>query len=500
MGGKGGGGGNVQTPSLYTPSGFYQGLSELEGLGTYGQSLFNPLSSMINWASSIATGGAAEGIGSYGANSLVTGPQINIGGSHKPADQWTTQFNPQTGQVTLTNTMTGEQMMEGVTSPQLQSWFANQGGGPQTLQQWTQQWQQATGGTGTSGGGVSTGPFGPGGPNTGSNPMLAGGGNNWGPQLNAAWDQIEGIGNLEAETGAWTREQQLQAGQLYGEGQKMLRQATTGLGTYPSQTAWINQGVSSEQASLQQQLASEGLGSSTAAGVLKGEAAQQGAATAGQLIEGNISAAQNQIALSQASQKLALGGQELSLGENTAMAQLSLGFQQQMWSQAMQGYGAMGSLMSTLGNLYGIDIQGYSNLLSSHLQMAQLQAQVQEADAGLQAQGAASMGSGLGSILGLLSGGGGAGGGAGGGGGGGLLGGLGSLFGGIGGTTAGVGGLSALDSSVLGGGAASVLGGTGGAAAAGGGGLLGGLGSLIGGAGSGIGSAIGGLVGLIAAF
>jgi hypothetical protein len=413
MGKPSGGGGVTQNPTLYTPSGLYQGLSEIEGLGSYGQSLLNPLASMTNWASSIATGGNAQGIGNLADTQLVTGPQINIGGGHGPGDQWTTQFNPGTGQVTLTNTQTGEQFNEAWNSPTLQQWFSNQGGGPQTLQQWGNLYQQAQKGTAVGGGGGSGSPFGPNGAGGGSNPMLPGGGNSlYGPQLSTAWDQILGIGNTEAETQATTLQAQEEAGTL-------LHDSMTGMGTLPSQTAWIKQGETAEENTLANQLAAEGLTSSTAAGVLKGEALQQGAATAGQLIQGNIN-------LAQSAQKIALAGQELTMGEQSAMAGLALGFQSQMWTQAMQGYGALGSMLSTLGNLYGVDIQGYSNVLNSHVQENQIQAQIAEANAQLAAGSASAMGSGLGSIFGML-------GGSGSGGSGGLLGGLGSLFGGIGG-------------------------------------------------------------------
>jgi hypothetical protein len=426
---KGGGGGSVQAPTLYTPSGLYQGLSQLESLGTYGQSLFNPLASMTNWASSLATGGAAEGIGTYGANSLVTGPQINIGGGHQPADQWTTQFNPSTGQVTLTNTMTGEQMMEGVTSPQLQQWFANQGGGPQTLQQW-----QALMGKGgqTVGGGTS-----------GLNPFTGGqsGYGGLGPQLGTAWQQIQDIGNLEAQTQNWTNQAQTEASEL-------LHESMTGEGVTKSQAAWINQGVQAQQQQLSQQLASEGLGSSTANAILKGEASQQGAATAGQLVQGNI-------ALAQSAQKLALGGQELTLGEQSAMAQMSMNLQGQLWTQAMQGYGMLGQMMSTIGNIYGTDIQGYYGILQQHVANDQQQLQASQDNAQLQAGAASSMGQGLGSIMSLLGGSGSSGGG------GGIFGsgGIGSLFSGIGslfgGGSAAVG---AIGSGVAAGGAASAAG------------------------------------------
>lgn len=452
---KGGGGGGIQTPGLNIPTGLYQALSEIEGIGSYGQSLFNPLASMTNWASGIATGGAAGGIGSYGSNALQTGPSITIGsgGDTTPGHYtWTTQFNPQTGQVTFTNQQTGGKFQEAINSPQAEQYL-----GSEQVSQWTQLYNDR---------GQSAG---------------SGGEGSLGPQLTAAWDAINQIPGIEAQTNAFEQTVSGQAGQLYGEGQsmlgegqgmlnkgaQMLRMATTGSGLFPSQNAYVQQGVTAEQNTLQQQLASEGLGASTAVGILKGEAAQQGAATAGQLIQGNISAAeqeqslgiqeqgaaQNQLNLAQGAQKLALGAQELSLGESSAMAQLSLGFQGQMWTQAMQGYGVLGQLMGTLGSLYGVDVQGYSNILQANVQQNQITAQIAEANAQLQASAASSMGSGLGSIFSMLGSSGGSGGGIFGSGGlGGVFSGIGSLFG------SGVGAAGAAGVGAAAGGTASAAG------------------------------------------
>ncbi len=222
---------------------------------------------------------------------------------------------------------------------------------------------------------------------------------------------------------------------VFKQGQGMLTDATTGAGLYPSQKAFVDQAVQSQKTSLAAQLASEGLGSSTMLQQMKGQADLSGAATAGQLVQGNISAAQaqeqlglgqqqagleqqqvglgqesqaqQQYNLGQASQKIALGGQELSLGEQAALTQelaaissQSSGLQNQMWSQAMQGYGMFGQIMQTALGAYGYSMQGYSQIIGASSANASAALQAQMASAQSQSQGMSSMMGGLGQLLG----------------------------------------------------------------------------------------------------
>jgi hypothetical protein len=263
---------------------------------------------------------------------------------------------------------------------------------------------------------------------------------------------------------------------VFGQGENMLTDSTTGAGLYPSQKAMIDQAVARQKTNLASQLASEGLGSSTMLQQMKGQADLSGAATAGQLVQGNISAAQaqeqlglgqqqigigqeqtgisqqgvgiqqqgvglgqegvaqQQYNLGQASQKIALAGQELSLGEQAALTQelasiasQSAGLQGQMWNQAMQGYGMFGNMMQTALSAFGYSLQAFNIQTGASAANASNALQAQLGAAQANNQGMSSMLGGLGQIMGMMGGGSG-------GGGGGLLGSLGSLFGGIGGT------------------------------------------------------------------
>jgi hypothetical protein len=289
------------------------------------------------------------------------------------------------------------------------------------------QMYQGSGGTG----GMTT-------PGTSGGAPGAGGssGSILGPFLQNAWNAIQAEGAGANQLGG-------EGTQLYNEGQslipfanatlaqgnQMVSQATTGTGLYPSQQALVDQATKSQQAAIQQQMASEGLTSSTQNVQLQGQAAQQGAATAGALIQGNIAAGQAEIGL---------GDQQLSLAENWSqlgvatqqaaisaisnMATQSAGLQQQAWSQAMQGYGMIGQFLQTAMAGFGESSQSLGLELSASTAQAQL-------NAGVQAQQAQSSSSGMSSLLGSL---GSLLGGSGSGGSGGLIGSLGGLIGGAG--------------------------------------------------------------------
>ncbi len=234
---------------------------------------------------------------------------------------------------------------------------------------------------------------------------------------------------------------------VFNQGEGMLTDATTGAGLYPSQKAFVDQAVQSQKTGLAAQLASEGLGSSTMLQQMKGQADLSGAAEAGKLVQGNISAAQAQEQLGLGQQQVGLEQQQVGLGqESQAQQQYNLG-------QASQKIALAGQELS-LGEQAAIT------------QNASAAIQAQIAAAQSQQQGMSSMMGGLGQLLGS---------GGGGGGGSGLLGGLGGLFGGIGSvagasSAAGVGAVTAIDASGVAAGAG---------AAAGGGSLLAGVGTAL---------------------
>jgi hypothetical protein len=275
------------------------------------------------------------------------------------------------------------------------------------------------GGTGGASGGYQ------GSPARGSNVPSGGlmGQQNLGPLLSTEWQNILGeenvagqIPGIQAQTAAINAD--------IKQGENMLSQAVNSpTGLTPQQQAYVDQATKSGQAQIAQQLGSEGLTSSTQNALLQEEVAQSGAATAGQLQQGNIQ-------LLQAAQKLALGGQELSLGEQDMLfnqlgqiAQQAGGFQSMMYQEALQGYGLLGQFFNMMLAPMGMNMQGYGDMLNAESAVASDQTQLEAAQLQAQQSQAGMMGGlfqGLGSLLG---------GGGGGGGGGGLLGGLGGLFG-----------------------------------------------------------------------
>jgi hypothetical protein len=273
-----------------------------------------------------------------------------------------------------------------------------------------------------------------------------------GPFLTEAWGQV-GQGK------ALQQELNIQAGQEQAQGNTMIKDAMTGDGLFPSQRAMIDQAVTAEQAAVASQLGAEGLASSTAAPILKGEVAQQGAASAGQLVQGNI-------ALGQASQKLAQGAEALSAQEQAALEQEAQGLQKQSWDEAMAGFGALGNMITSALSGFNLSLSGLSQYTQAEIASAGNATSAANAAGAQSASAFQTLGSGLGSILG------------GGSGGGGLLGSLGGLFGGGGSTIAGAvgadagafGGISAVGSSIAGGA---------GAAAGGIGSALGSIGGIV---------------------
>jgi hypothetical protein len=260
---------------------------------------------------------------------------------------------------------------------------------------------------------------------------------------------------------------QTQANWLTHKGNVMLSQATNGPGLFPSQQAQITQAEQSQQAAVQQQLANEGLGGSSVNAQLQGQVKMSAAAAAGQLVQGNISAAnqtvglgQTATALQQEQQKIDLAAQQALYGQFAGIASQSASIQAQMWSEAQQGYGTLGQMMNSTLAAFGYSMKTQEDVLQANETTAQIQAGIATSQAQMAQQGASSMFGALGSLLGQ------------GGSGGGLLGGL------IGTTGSGIA------TGSLGAGIVGQVGATAGT------GILGGLGGALGGIGSGIGAAV----------
>lgn len=263
-----------------------------------------------------------------------------------------------------------------------------------------------------------------------------------GPFLSEAWNQV-GVGKgLENATGGVV---------------SMLDKAVESpTGLLPGQEAMINQATTAEQTGIASQLGAEGLASSTAMPILEGEAAQQGAATGGQLIQQNI--------------QLALSGQQLGLQEQAQIEGQSQSLQQNMFTEAQQANSMLNTFINTGLSGYTLALNADDQIEAASANSATNATQLQNSQNAASASSLNTLGQGLGSILGGSGGSGGSGG---------LLGSLGSsLFGG--------GAMSAADE------AAGAIAGEGitdaGAGAAAGGGLLSSIGGGISAAAGAVGS------------
>lgn len=256
------------------------------------------------------------------------------------------------------------------------------------------------------------------------------------------------------------------ANSLMGKGDRMLGQATTGSGLFPSQQRMIQQATASQQSAVQQQLANEGLGGSTVNAELQGQVKMSAAAAAGQLVQGNIAAANQTIGLGQQQQQINIAAQQALYAQFQGIASLSQNEQAQLWSEAQQGYGTLGQMMNTTLNSFGYSMKTQEDVLQANETTAQIQAGIATSQAQMAQQGASSMFGALGSLLGQ--------------------GGSGGILGSLLGTTG-----SGIATGSLGAGIVGQVGATAGS------GILGALGGAAGGAASGIGSALGALLGAL---
>jgi len=253
---------------------------------------------------------------------------------------------------------------------------------------------------------------------------------------------------------------------ILGMGNQMVNQARN-KGLFPSQQAMIDQAVASQQAAVQQQLGTEGLGSSTVAQQLKGQIKLSGAAAAGQLVQGNIQLGESEQGIGLEGEQLGTQINQSLYNEFAGIASQNAGLQSQMWQEAMQGMGAYGTMLNATLQPFGYSLRSQEDVLQANMEEAKLQLQAQTDQNQAAQAGFSSMLGGLGSILGGQ------------GGSGGLIGGLGSLFGsGIGGAGAGafgtVGGLASGAASAGAAGSLGTLGGIGGSL----GGIISALGAI----------------------
>lgn len=398
-----------------------------EPLGTYGSEIMSGLGSLGNWAANLATGGNAQVQGTMPANGVLANTGSTI---YSPfgSVQGTTTGGGTTGGV--------QSALAGVNTQEL---------GP-FLSQAVQDLLQAQGSTGY-------------------------------------------LQNLLKGLPAQAKSEFAQANSLFGagtgvfnQGQNLLNMATTGTGLFPSQQAMINQAVSSQQHEISQQLANAGLSASTQHAQLLGQAALSGAAAGGQLIQQNIAAANQTMAtgiaeqqlgtteqqIAQDTQKIGLQAQGDLFNQFATISQLSGGLQQQMYSEAMAGYGMLGQFMQNTVSAFGYSLKSAEDVQNVMLANAGFQLDQAKIDAGAQQASAQGFSSMLGSLGGLL--------GSGGSGGGGALGGLGGLLGSFGATspiTGTVGGLEVAGGATAG---TGLLGSLGGAAS----GAVGAIGSALG--------------------
>lgn len=321
----------------------------------------------------------------------------------------------------------------------------------------------ATGGGGPQAVGSQT-PFGSSGGFEGQNIMNygSGGGSGGGglPGTSNPW--VTGLENsLSTEESSipgmqsFSNTLQQDAGTEMGYANSLRNQLNKNGGLFKDQQAEIQAQVNSGQNQVRQQLSSEGLGSSSMGAELGSEIGLQGAATGGQLIQGNIGAVNQADQIANLANGTALQGQGQLFSELTNIGQQNLTAQSTFFQQAMTGYGGAGAALNNVLGPYGYQTADYTDMGSLAEQNASIQAGI--ANAGTAAQGAGMQGlfSGLGSLLG------------------GSGGGLGGLLGSAG--SAGSLGLMGADGTI---GATSLAGA--------GSGILGGLGSGIGAIGSAI--------------
>lgn len=444
-GGKKGGGGGGTAPKINPNPGETTQQQTLTDLASYESSMLPTFESMGNWAANLATGGAATPITAlyagqepYQTNQLATSPQgwapgINtlssLGGATGESSgvaglpgsnisaYGTPSKNDPSGSFLGASPVSGQfadlkpvydsgGQYIGYQNPEGQ-FFSSQSISAQGLGvpgfALPPSVLQGGGGGGQAAppsGGATQGTTGLTGPGSALN-------TEWQNILNAEGviPQISGIEQQTAQSG-----QQI-AGLQGSVNQEVAALQPTQTGQLlPGQQALIDAQVKSGQSQLNQQLASMGLGKSTMGTELGAEIGLQGAATGGQLEQGNIQLLQGAQNLSATVQKLALGQQQLSLGEQDMMfnqfsqiAQQAGGVQSQLYSEALQGYGMLGNVLNSITSAYGVNVQAYGDELNAEAARASDQTSLQVAELQSQQSQASMMGglfSGIGSILG----------------------------------------------------------------------------------------------------
>lgn len=168
------------------------------------------------------------------------------------------------------------------------------------------------------------------------------------------------------------------------------------IGLTSGQQAYVDQATSSGQAAIQQQLASEGLTGSTSNVMLQNEQQQAGAATAGQLIQGNEQ-------LVQQAQQLGLNTEEAQFAQQASIFSQSSALQNQLFNQGMESYQLSNQMINT-------SLSGYNSTLAAiqadnqdRLQTAQLEASISAQENQASSSGFSSLLGGLGTLFGSSS-------------------------------------------------------------------------------------------------
>lgn len=406
-------------------------------LANYINTLLNPAVSESNWAESLATGGNVSFPGQTEGGSPFTS---NVVGFNQPAAQTYPSMGEVSGSATpstytgmgagvgglpgseispTTSTgggastsgsgasasgVTASYIPSSVSIPQWQQWYSENvgktigvGGSTETIGTGAGQLDPATLLSDFQAGTVDWNPA-----QTSQNlqgPLLSGATNALATESSVAGSIPPGvdptsIGNLESQFFGNANPANIPGGTLPSSG------------LYPDQQALINAQTQSAQAATAQSEANMGLTGSTQGAELSGEIGQQGAAEAGQLIQGNLEIAQNAQTVAQGWAKLGMGEQAIGMGEQeqqfTQFAQISqqyAGLQSQMWGEAIQGQGVLSGFVNQLLGAYGLNTTQSNDVLQAEESQAQDQTQLEAASMQEQAQGTSSLFSGLGSIF-----------------------------------------------------------------------------------------------------
>ena len=429
--GGGKGGGSQQAPKIQIPQSLRDDVLYAQQTGNFASTLWNPLESMANWASDIATGGNVQGWSTF--------QKPYPGGQSGSSPGYYPQYTG-TGTPSGVPGAGGQPGVQAAGPPQGQT--SAQGAAPTTMITGNPlNWDWVAHDAGLSSSDVSA--F----IQQGLSPqdvaskygLLSSATNLPGPWLTNIANNLNNEQQLAGQYPPGTSPGEIaglqnqffgNANQVAGNANPALAASSQALananqlnaqGLFPNQQALIDAQTKSAQAAITQQLANEGLSGSTQAAELTGEIGQQGAAEAGQLIQGNIGLAQNWNTIAQGWNnvaqnwnsvaqnwsKLGMGEQTLGMAEQEQMfsmfsqiANQNAAVQSQMWSEAMQGFGMLANFIDANLKGYDLSIQGNADILQANIAQAQMQTNLDIASMQQQSSSSSSMFGALGSLFG----------------------------------------------------------------------------------------------------